>query len=169
MSMSQQTYVTHRREDPRARKTDPETSLEAGLFAKERSDIRRSQILTLLRQNAGGLTTDQMCIIGRLRLVSISPVMVQLERDGLVVRSGTRPNPSTGRLATVWQAVNGPRLQIDPKMRGRKALISALKALNHDAKRFASDRASLQEAAQQVRLIISGLDREPVAEDSDDF
>jgi transcription initiation factor IIE alpha subunit len=86
-----------------ARSTDPETAHEAA--AKVNMNYIGEKVVDIIVKHGPG-TTEEFSQFSGIRLVSISPTMVKLERAGYVVRDGKRKNPS-GRNAIVWR-LRGP-------------------------------------------------------------
>lgn len=135
-----------------ARTTDPATSRAAAEFVSSTLSERKREVMELLDRYPDGLTTDEMSLYGDLRLVSISPRMIQLEQDGLVIRAGTRKNPNTNRPATVWKAAAG---EVQPTRTNRTyaALIRAIKAAGADAKDADTDTDRDRYTGIRERLI----------------
>lgn len=90
-----------KRQSGLARNTDPESSK---LAAKNvRTETLRALIVRALRDNLGGLTTAQIAVGTGRSLVSISPRMKPLQREGIVVDDGTTRKNSSGAWAIVWK------------------------------------------------------------------
>lgn len=88
---------------PRARKTDPETSRQGPTL--EGMTRKRWEVLLLLRQRP---RTDEelvACLSGQMSASGARTRRAELVRAGLVRDSGHRRRGVTGRRVTVWAAV----------------------------------------------------------------
>lgn len=81
-----------------ARSSDPWTS---HYTSGDHSDVA-AKVLECLGDHPKGLTSRELANVTGIDLVSVSPILKPLERQGLVRRFGTRPNPGTGKPATIW-------------------------------------------------------------------
>lgn len=89
--------------EPRARKTDPETSRQGP--SRVRIAGHRLEVLALLRQRP---RTDEelvACLSGQMSASGARTRRAELVRAGLVRDSGHRRRGTTGRRMTVWAAV----------------------------------------------------------------
>lgn len=85
-----------------SRRSDPSTSKEAARRLNPGS--LQGQIVRTLRASDQGLTIEELTRrLGR-KEVSVSPRLRELERKGLIYRSGRRANIS-GLEAIVWRAL----------------------------------------------------------------
>src|SRR5258708_7528464 len=90
-----------------ARRTDPETSVEAAKSLLNGQATEMEQIvLSALRGNPEGLTTHEMSDLTGVQLVSISPRIKPLLRKGLIRDSFERRTGISGRKSIVWKLLN---------------------------------------------------------------
>lgn len=89
---------------PRARRTDPKTSHDAGAAAAAFAGSHQERILAALRAH-GGMTAHEIGAKVGLTEVQVDRRMHELARAGKAARTGrTRPTPAGGT-AMVWSAL----------------------------------------------------------------
>lgn len=85
-----------------ARTSDPISSDEAA----ETVPVTKLEAVCLsaIRASLLGLTSEELAMMTKLSLVTVSPRLRPLEQKGLIMKRGTSRNRS-GRQAIVWKAV----------------------------------------------------------------
>ena len=86
---------------PKARKSDPDTSHEAGLSMTDEAATQRRQILEYLEAH-GPQTADALDEALGFRLTSAGRRMSELLRKALVRRTGEKEMTRSGRRADLW-------------------------------------------------------------------
>jgi hypothetical protein len=89
---------------PRARRSDPDTSCTAAKRAASSQGALLRAVLGALLERDDGLTAIELAILIGARDGSISPRMVELERVGLVRRTGAKRRSAGRGLSEVWMA-----------------------------------------------------------------
>lgn len=89
---------------PSAKGSD--TSAAAADSVESIASSLRAQILALISQRPGGLTTDEVEVLMSLRHQTASARVWELHKRSLIGDSGKRRKTRSGRLAVVYQAIN---------------------------------------------------------------
>ena len=90
--------------DPRARRTDVETSHEAAASMKETADTHRQKILAALRER-GPMTGDALDALFEWRHATSNRRLPELREAGLVEMTDDRAVTRSGRAARLWRAL----------------------------------------------------------------
>lgn len=88
-----------------ARNSDPQTSHDAVPTTERISELERKVVDLLRRALPRGLTSLECCDLLHIHPWSISPRFRELQRRGLIIESGLKRNPKTGKNMIVWRAV----------------------------------------------------------------
>jgi hypothetical protein len=89
---------------PRARRSDPETSHTAAKRVAPKAGALRRAVLGALRARSDGMTAPEIAVLIGARDGSISPRMIELERVGLVRRTGAKRRNAGRGPAEIWMA-----------------------------------------------------------------
>lgn len=93
--------------DPRARRTDPETSHTAARSMRSNAETQRRMILESLR-TAGPATGDELCVRFDWKHATANRRLPELEERGFVEKTERRRPTRSGRPAVVWRALPAP-------------------------------------------------------------
>lgn len=94
-----------------ARTSDPQTSKDAAIRAETLVNKHGGMIMGVLKANEDGMNFEEIAIALQsehndfANTSKVSRRMVDLERKGLAVRTGTTRATTSGRMAEIWRAV----------------------------------------------------------------
>lgn len=92
----------------RTRKSDPRTSAKAA----SRVNVKRLNRQIMAALKSGPMTTEEIALVIRRRLQSITPRMAPLVQRGLVRNSGKTRKGSSGRERIVWELVSAEEAKL---------------------------------------------------------
>ena len=87
-----------------AHRRDPETSVQAAVYARDFANGHCGIIHQALRQHREGLTSLELSELTGLAYHEVARRVADLKHGGLAVDSGARRRNPSGRQAAVWRA-----------------------------------------------------------------
>ena len=91
-------------DEPAARRSDPETSKQAAIAAKEMAARHQGIVLKALQQH-GPAGKDRLAAVTSLTGVQICRRLTELQRMGLIRPTGNTVQSTAGRNEREWEAV----------------------------------------------------------------